>query len=161
MFRLVLFALDLSFSVFSGTPKCLELRFVGVLDCSGLMLNDTNELRTMRNSWVKRLDLRMNRFVSINFTKIILAYPGLEVVDIRGNVAFDCRISPALKIFIRSTCKSRSVISLPSLASSIISYSIQLLLPCTATRRHDTRNVLDNTVPILPYLDSWNILFLN
>ena len=129
MFRLVLFALGLSFFVCSGTPKCLELRFVGVLDCSGLMLNDTKELPTMKDSWVKRLDLRMNRFVSINFTRIVLAYPGLQVVDVRGNVGFDCQISPGLKISITSTCNPGSVISLPSLASSI-----QFLLPPTSTQ---------------------------
>ena len=71
----------------------------------------------------------MNRFVSINFTRIILAHPGLQVVDVRGNVAFDCQISPGLNISIRGTCKSGSVISLPSLASSI-----QFLLPPTPTR---------------------------
>ena len=133
MFHLILFVSVLSFSVCLSTPKCLERRSFGFLDCSGLMLNDTVQLLTVRDSWVKHLDLRMNRFVSINFTKLILAYPDLQFVDVRDNVAFDCRISRGLKIFIRSNCNSRSAIYLPRLASSIILAKTQFLLPPIST----------------------------
>ena len=133
MFHLILFVSVLSFSVSLSTPKCLEQRSFGFLDCSGLMLNDTVQLPTVRDSWVKYLDLRMNRFVSINFTNLILAYPDLQFVDVRDNVAFDCRIPRGLKIFIRSDCNSRSVIYLSRLASSTISTKTQFLLPPTST----------------------------
>ena len=107
----------------------------------------------MRDSLVKRLDLRMNRFVSINFTRTILAYPGLQVVDVRDNAAFDCHISRGLKIFIRRNCKSRYVICLPSLASSIISAKTQFLLPPTSMRTtHEMSysSILSTTLSLVP-----------
>ena len=125
MFHLILFVLGLSFSVCSSTPKCLEKRSFRFLDCSGLMLNDTVQLPAVRDSWVERLDLRMNRFVSINFTKLILAYPNLRTVDVRDNVAFDCQMSRGLRIFIRSNCKS---------VSSIISAKTPPIVPPTSIR---------------------------
>ena len=122
MFHLVLFVL---FSVCSSTPICLEQRFVGFLDCSGLMLNDIARLPVMGNSWVMQLELRMNCFVSVNFTKLALLYPNLQIVDVRDNPAFDCRFSRGLRILIRSNCK---------LGSSTISTSEPSLLPFTSTR---------------------------
>ena len=83
MYYLILFVSCLSFSVCSSIPKCLEQPSYGFLDCSGLMRNDTVQLPARRGSWVKHLDLRLNRFVSINFTQLILAYPHLQAVDVR------------------------------------------------------------------------------
>ena len=131
MFHLILFVSGLSFSVCLSAPKCLEWRSFGFLDCSGLMLNDTVQLPTVRDSWIEHLDLRINRFLSTNFTKLILAYPDLQFVYVRDNIAFDCRISRGLKIFIRSNCNSRSVVHLTRLVSSIISAKTQFLLPLT------------------------------
>ena len=127
MFHLILFVLGLSFSVCLSTPKCLEQRSFGFLDCSGLMLNDTVQLPAVRDFWVEHPDLRMNRFVSINFTKLILAYPNLRTVDVRDNVAFDCRMSRGLRIFIRSNCNCKSV-------SSIISAKTPSIVPPTSIR---------------------------
>ena len=122
MFHLVLFVL---FSECSGTPTCQERQFVGSLDCSGLMLSDIGRLPAMGNSWVIQQDLRMNCFVSVNFTNLTWLYPNLQIADVRDNPTFECRFSRGLRILIWSDCK---------LGSSIISTSEPSLLPFTTTR---------------------------
>ena len=135
MFYFKVLIFDLSLFVTITTQKCPERQILGYLDCSEMMLNDTHQIPTERNEWVYVLDLQMNRFVSVNFTKLVLVFPNLHINDLSNNPTIDCCLAQNPRIVIESNCEAASAI-LPSsiIASAIVTPPLLFTSTCTINK---------------------------
>ena len=129
-FKVLIFGLSLFVTI--TTQKCLERQILGYLDCSEIMLNETDQIPTERKEWVYVLDLRMNRFVSVNFMKLVLVFPNLCIVDLSDNPTLDCRLAQDPRIVIESNCEAASAI-LPSSIIASVGVTPPLLFTTTFT----------------------------
>ena len=97
----------------------MERQILGYLVCSEMMLNDTDQIPTERKEWGYVLDLRTNRFVAVNFTKLVLVFPNLRIVDLSDNLILDCRLPQDQRIVIESNCEAASAILTPSVTPNV------------------------------------------
>ena len=68
---------------------------------------------------VYALDLQTNRFVSANFTKLVLVFPNVRIVDLSDNPTLDCRLARDQRIVIESNCEAASAILPSSIIASV------------------------------------------
>ena len=116
--RLVCIVLSLSLFACITASKCIEKKRFGLLDCSGLVIQDTNQiLLESRKDWVISIDLNGNRLVLLNTTELTLAFPKLKFVDVRDNPLLDCQLVWESRITLKSDCKP-SLISTPRPSST-------------------------------------------
>ena len=93
MLRLLLLVLGFLLHGSTAASNCIEKQRLDVPDCSGLGLKTTKNLSKLRQKeWVISLDLRRNKFVSLNFTEIHLIFPNLRLMDVRENPLFNCKM---------------------------------------------------------------------
>ena len=90
--------LDLSF-------PCQELHDINVLDFSEMGLKDLRPIYHQTfNFTVKCLLLQENVIISVNFSMLVLMFPGLQMVDLRHN-PFDCKIAKTA-VEVLASCSS-------------------------------------------------------
>ena len=99
-----LLALSLLVFVHLSLETCIEEPFIGLLDCSDLSLKTVDGLFTTQQPWVIAIDLRKNNFAVINITELLKVFPNLRRIDLRKNVALDCRAIRNPKVPVRSDC---------------------------------------------------------
>ena len=97
--------------VCASATRCREVHEFGLLDCNGLGLKTIGGLWDTERDWVLAIDFRENRFVSINITELLEAFPNLLHVDLRRNPELDCRTFRNLRIRARSDCKFTSFVT--------------------------------------------------
>ena len=85
MFVFILFVLV----KLSSCNQCIELKSLRILDCSGQSISTFP--RYQERSWVEVLVLRNNRITYVNLTAIMMDFPGIRYIDLRGN-PFDCTL---------------------------------------------------------------------
>jgi hypothetical protein len=98
-------ALILSLLAHYSAEGCLERRSISLLDCSDLALETLDGLWKTERDWVFTIDFQRNRFVIVNMTDLLNVFPNLGSMDLRGNMALDCRAIKNSRIRIRSDCK--------------------------------------------------------
>jgi hypothetical protein len=101
-----MFFLALSLLVFVNfsAETCIEEPFIGLLDCSDLSLKTIDGLFTTRQLWIRAVDFSENNFAVINTTELLLVFPNLQHIDLRRNLALDCRAIWDSKVRVRSDC---------------------------------------------------------
>ena len=68
------------------SSPCQELHDINVLDCSEMGLKDLRPIYHQTfNFTAKYLLLQENMITSVNFSKLVLMFPGLQMVDLRHN----------------------------------------------------------------------------
>ena len=84
---------------------CQELHDINVLDCSEMGLKDLRVIYHQTfNFTVKYLLFQENMITSVNFSKLVLMFSGLQMVDLRHN-PFDCKITKTA-VEVLSNCSS-------------------------------------------------------
>ena len=87
MFVLLLLLVGSSFAL---ATHCIEVKLIGLLDCSGLALSSLPRTDHHRpTTWVRSLDLERNNFVNINFSSVLANFPNVALVNLRHN-PFNC-----------------------------------------------------------------------
>jgi hypothetical protein len=97
--------------VCASATRCREVYLFDLLDCSDLALETIRGLWKTERDWVLNVDFRKNRFVTVNMTELLNAFPNLWHIDLRKNPKLDCRAIRNLRIRTRSDCKFVSFVT--------------------------------------------------
>jgi hypothetical protein len=97
--------------VCANATRCREVYIFDLLDCSDLGLETIRGLWKTERDWVLNVDFWKNRFVTINVTELLDAFPNLRHIDLHKNPEIDCRAIRNLRIRTRSYCKFVSFVT--------------------------------------------------
>ena len=98
-------ALILSLLARLSADGCVERPVLNLQDCGGLSLKTVDQLLTTERDWVTAINFRHNRFVIVNVSKLLEKFPNLQHLDLRENLALDCRTIWDFGIHVESDCK--------------------------------------------------------
>jgi hypothetical protein len=143
MVALLLLVLLHGFLVYGKQQGCKLVRFVGVLDCVNVGLQNVPIIQKDRDA-VKVLDLRQNNITKLD-SKIMAAYPNLKLIDVRENPRICGGVF--VSVTVKSDCKMNKSY-LPS--SYTLSPSTILTRTIQTTLRQSPTKPFNPTVPSPP-----------
>ena len=78
------------FSLFAFANGCVNLKIIGLLDCSSEGLAQFTPVKGVNFDWVTQVDLQNNKLVRVDVGTIKMRMKNLAYIVLTGNPQLDC-----------------------------------------------------------------------
>lgn len=100
----------------SFASRCIERRWIGLLDCSRLRLVSLPHIDTP-NRWVKMIELSQNSLATANLSMVLVDYPNVRLIDLRQNPIV-CVKTVLIRVLLSNCISTTTTAGTNTLASS-------------------------------------------